>query len=352
MTLLLVFAVALILSCLLLVQGSGNDRFNSMFINSTLTPIDIGGLFNAFDIDGKPSAAGSQQLAAFLMAIKEINNKYDGIHDDILPDYYLRIRVSEAHGFLGAVQASSYMDSSDPSPIAILSGLSDDETICSTDMLETVETILVSCTATTSELSKGRDYPYKVRTVASESFVGTVLHSALYVHLGFRRIVIFSTTDYFSTQSLIAFTAEEYGKFEILGEYVLEPGGVEYADEISSAMSTGGLVFVLLTDPATTSVLLVQGRQMGLFGAGKSIFCHDFAIDPETVALINELDPSSNPDLYLKGVMGFKARPLYPVMINPEGQQFLSRWSQQNNTLSPTCSEMVSILTTCLSFID
>ena len=313
-----------------------------MLMNSTLEPIDIGGLFNAFDIQGRNSSAGAQRLAAFLMAVREINDKHDGVHDDILPGHYLRIRVSGAHGYLGAVQASAKMEFSNPSPIAVISALPDTETICATQMLEYLDTISMSCTATSSELSKGQDFPYKVRTVASESFVGNVLQSALYVHMGIRRVVIFSTSDYFSSQSLISFTTGEYGKFEILAEYVLEDGLADYAEAINGAISTGGLVFVLLTDPETTAVLLVQGNQMGLFGSGRSVFCHDFSIGPETKDLITDIDPSRDPGVYLKGVTAFEFRPLFPVLHHSEGKEFLRRWSKQNSTLLPNCSNEVN----------
>jgi len=119
--------------------------------------------------------------------------------------------------------------------------------------------------------------------------------------------------------------AGEHGIFEVLGNYLLEPGEAEYTEEINLAKATGGLVFVLLTDPETTAVLLVQGAKMGLFGIGKSVFCHDYAIDPETVSLIQALDNRTDPDVYLKGVIGFKADPLYPVVAFPTGQQFLRR---------------------------
>ena len=93
MDLFLIIILTLNLAHVHLVQGSVSDKFNSKFMNSTLKPIDIGGLFNAFDKQGRNSSAGAQQLAAFLMAVREINDKHDGEYDDLLPDYYFRIRV-------------------------------------------------------------------------------------------------------------------------------------------------------------------------------------------------------------------------------------------------------------------
>lgn len=49
------------------------------------TNLYIGALINAFNADnGKVNEAGSHQLAAFVMAVNEINNKIDGVADDLL----------------------------------------------------------------------------------------------------------------------------------------------------------------------------------------------------------------------------------------------------------------------------
>ncbi len=47
--------------------------------------LKIAGYFNSFNADGGINKAGAQNLAAFVMAIREINNKTDGIADDLLP---------------------------------------------------------------------------------------------------------------------------------------------------------------------------------------------------------------------------------------------------------------------------
>jgi hypothetical protein len=45
--------------------------------------VQIGGLFTPFDLNGNFSSSGYQQMAAFLMAIREINDKTDGIWDNL-----------------------------------------------------------------------------------------------------------------------------------------------------------------------------------------------------------------------------------------------------------------------------
>ncbi len=55
--------------------------------------LNIGGLFGEYDVSSGQiniRESGAQYKAAFLMAIDEINNKHDGIADDLLPNVTLR----------------------------------------------------------------------------------------------------------------------------------------------------------------------------------------------------------------------------------------------------------------------
>ena len=53
--------------------------------------VKIGGLFRPFLLKGNGSVdvAGAQRMAAFIMAVRELNDKHDGVHDDILPSTHI-----------------------------------------------------------------------------------------------------------------------------------------------------------------------------------------------------------------------------------------------------------------------
>ena len=54
-----------------------------VFFSAAATPINIGGLFPlTFD-----QGSGNEELAAAMLAISQINNKTDGIADNILTDF-------------------------------------------------------------------------------------------------------------------------------------------------------------------------------------------------------------------------------------------------------------------------
>ena len=72
--------------------------------------LNFGGLFETFDSNNDGSItvlqSGVQRKAAFLMAINEINNKTDGIADDLLPNHTINIFVlnSETNNYFNTIQ--------------------------------------------------------------------------------------------------------------------------------------------------------------------------------------------------------------------------------------------------------
>jgi hypothetical protein len=66
------------------VRCFATTQFNC--IESMSAQVAIGGLFAPVSADGVWDVDQAQHLAAFVMAVNDINNKTDGIFDDILPN--------------------------------------------------------------------------------------------------------------------------------------------------------------------------------------------------------------------------------------------------------------------------
>lgn len=66
-----------------------------------------GGLFSIFDNNGYLDPVQVENLAAFLMAIRELNNKTDGIADDILVNTQIKFQIDYGNSFLNAVESSA-----------------------------------------------------------------------------------------------------------------------------------------------------------------------------------------------------------------------------------------------------
>lgn len=256
--------------------------------------------------------------------------------DDLLPNHMFTFDLTSGHNYIETVKNVDHLD--DMNVTAIISGLKDEETMAAAMVSESVNIPIVVCDSTTSELSNGRIYPYKTRTVASESVVGYALQRAVGYELGFTRVVIFSSVDYFSSQSLFAFLSEELAVFEVLGSYVVEPGDLDMSHDIKAAKATGALVSIILLDAETTASLLIQGKKLGFFRRGSSMFLHDMAVKTDLTHFLTSIDPSQKPGYYLEGVLGIVEDPMHYVKQSSVGQAFLHRWHNNANTLSP-CSD-------------
>ena len=76
----------------------------------SLTPIYIGGFVNNFDIEANASQSGTEHLAAANLAIRNINNKTDGVFDSILPNHYFLTAYAVANDYVTAAQNAYSMD--------------------------------------------------------------------------------------------------------------------------------------------------------------------------------------------------------------------------------------------------
>ena len=311
------------------------DLFRDNVTHAAVQPLWLGALLNPTNADGTVAPQGSQQLAAFMMAVREINTKNDNVADDLLPNFELKIQLKSAYGYLGAVTKSSEFNNygslaGGRKVLAVVGALDDEETMSAARMLEANQTVHVVAESRASELSKGRDFPYKVRVAASESFCGMAMRTIIYGHFGYRRIAIFSTADYFSSQSLHALLADTVNMpFEVLIKQMVEPGWLDFSKEIDAVKATGAVVFVLLVDSDTAAALLVQGRRRGLFAQGTIVFLHDYAIDQHMIDIIHANSPNDDVDAILKGVYGFINDPAYSARKNAE---FMQRWRANPST--------------------
>ena len=142
-----------------------------------LTRVNIGGLFPRF----KTSAAGftrddsgTRRFAAFVQAIREINNKTDGVADDLLPHTQLRFthRDSKRDGasaFVGARELA--LDAFDGEGIALVIGAaSSGPSKLAALALTPSRTPQISYSSTSATLSDGSTYPYFLRTPPSDAF--------------------------------------------------------------------------------------------------------------------------------------------------------------------------------------
>jgi hypothetical protein len=64
--------------------------------------VKIAAYFKPMGDDGLPDPFMIQHLAAFMMAVREINNKTDGVSDDLLPNTEIVFTLKSPSGLIGA----------------------------------------------------------------------------------------------------------------------------------------------------------------------------------------------------------------------------------------------------------
>eukprot|EP01041_Mallomonas_annulata_P014487 gene14487-30841_t len=74
--------------------------------------VKIGVIASRFKSDNVLSIDGTQQIAAIIMALNQINNKHDGVYDDILPATQIRFALrTPVQNFLKGLKAADDMSS-------------------------------------------------------------------------------------------------------------------------------------------------------------------------------------------------------------------------------------------------
>jgi len=157
----------------------------------SLSTIRIAGIFNFLERDStgtltnKQHINGNQYLAAFVMAINELNNKTDGIYDDLLPvgttikyavgeetdefiaDINTNLRLNEK-SFQNDVPAGS----TKPHLHGIIGGLTNRASDAIAQVSNGFKLTQVAYGSTGSFLSYIGPYPYYLRTVKDDAYEG------------------------------------------------------------------------------------------------------------------------------------------------------------------------------------
>ena len=137
--------------------------------------VRLGGLFPSFRMNGKISESGQQRLAAFLLAVKEINAD----NATILPHTTIKIAVRDSRVNVGKTffatldMATNAFNKTGVD--ACIGGASSAESDAASNVLTQFSTVQISYSSTSPLLSAKINYPYFARTCPSDSFQGAAM---------------------------------------------------------------------------------------------------------------------------------------------------------------------------------
>ena len=139
--------------------------------------VKLGGLFNPFDGNNNPDIQQAQCLAAFLMAIDEIN-----ANKALLPRTRLVSGVVSGLGIIGALEAATQLTQKEfgGTGVNIVIGAGGDTETKATDQIfSQSQTIQIHTISQAVELSQGASYPWRLQTSPLASYQGKYLFTLL-----------------------------------------------------------------------------------------------------------------------------------------------------------------------------
>ena len=234
-----------------------------------------------FTATGSVSTTGLQQTAACIMAIREINNKTDGIADFLLPNTTLKLAVTFARGsYYLAIQAAQSLAQSVFGQTGIDVAVGGSSITSNKPMVEIFSQFSIVQTgfASDSRFSYAIDQPYHSRVAPADDFQARALADICFSVYGWKKVSIFSSDDYFGATSLTEFRlrADELG-MTILSTGVFLSGGVSFDQVFREAQAAFANIFVILAQTYDTAALLEKGYSSGVFHEGTQVLGTSFA---------------------------------------------------------------------------
>lgn len=311
---------------------------------TTSADITIGGLFDAFSYTQNGSLTKNdkecQHLAAFMMAVDEVNRKNDGIYDDLLiNNTEVKMAINPGQSVARLYPANPYYDGtasvyqiyqSSPSVIASVETNSDlAKVTASASSLNSFGSVAMLSSSPSSEFNDAMVYPMTLQ-IAPTFVAEAVIILKLISKMEWKNIVIFPTTDIAGIDSFANFLGSA-SDISILGVQYLYRGTTDFSPQITAAKATGAKIFIFFLEGTITGLLLEQGYNAGLFQEGTQVIA-------TSTSNINDIRGAFSPAgklneaNILKGFMSTAPHPGY-YFGTPQGQSFITRFRKLPPTI-------------------
>jgi hypothetical protein len=289
------------------------------------------------------------------MAIENVNNKTDGIFDEILPETQLRMifRSCENKFFLGAINANSLISAAASStatsnnrPLMANIGpfASDSLQGAIPTFREANQIPVVGYHDRSSVLAKHDFYPNFIRTIPSISTDGLVIASLITKYFGWKKVTVFSSLSDSSQASFLTFSHyAKLFKIRVLSSHTIPLSRVELSGVIRAAKGANARIFILFLDQETAKNLIEQGIEKKLFTDETQIIAGEELSTSTLSNWTTSLNASTEiAASLLRGMIGVRFHPSSPS--SPLQDQFLKNWRGHratNGRIDPTSGQTV-----------
>jgi 7 transmembrane sweet-taste receptor of 3 GCPR/Receptor family ligand binding region len=299
----------------------------------------IAGLFNAFTYgnDGSPTIHYSQcqHLAAFMMAVDEVNNRHDGLYDDILNEVRVQMALSPGQSSLKSYPSNPYFDGTEnayqiyrnnPSVVGTVVTTSVlAHAVASSSSLNSFNSVVMLSKSLSSIFNDAHSFPMTLQIAPTTFAEATLLSDLISLKYKWRSIVIFTTTDIVGIDSYATFyTVLANFDITIIGSFFINAGVEDLTMQINGAKETGATIFVFFLDGDTAGRLLELGYDAGLFHEGTQVLATSTSNIADIRAAFTPAARENEANI-MKGFM--TTAPHHEYFYNtPQGQSFISRF--------------------------
>ena len=306
-----------------------------MWIRVIQVEIPVGFIAPKFTASGTVNAAGTHYIAAIIMALREINNKSDGIADKLLLKYNLKMASRfPRQNFLEAINAGYDLAENVFNKSGVIAVVGTSATASSIATAKVFANTFrhipqVGYGANDSSLGHKDSYPYFLRTISADAHDGKIIADISRFYFGWSTVTVFSSEDTYGNDAFLEFQEEaSVLGINIESKFSFLSGIQDFTELIKSAIMKGGVlkVFVLLMKSVDAGRLIEQGYKLGLFQKGCQILGTEYVMMPATwQAMSAEADVAT----LMNGVIGVSS---FASRNSSQYLDFVARWKQQPST--------------------
>ena len=271
---------------------------------------------------------GILRLHAFLMAIDEINDKSDGVHDWLLPQTRLEFVLRDSKrdpitaliGALEVVGTCSTGDSSSNGVVATVGAASSEPSKSAAQAFTRSRTPQISYSSTSAALSNGLDYPYFLRTPPSDAYQAKAMVDLLVGLWNYSAVATVATAgDTYSTAGMeVFFQHAEARNLTILASLSMAEQG-DFSGAYRELRNSRARVIVLFCQRREAARFLGGAPANGVGGEG-FLYMGSDAVAQESLWQDNEqiFENVTLRNAALKGFFGLQPS------FNREADEYLS----------------------------
>jgi hypothetical protein len=278
------------------------------------------------------------------MAINDVNNKNDGIYDDLLVGTRLQQTIEGASPLAGATeQFFQLLRSFDGAHIfSVISALNNEDMLMISQLASKKTTQVMATVADSGEFFDHSCCPTVSNMVALQSHEGAAIQN--HVCQFATKFLLFVGSDVEDIDTMSEFTDESVCTLDIFANVVIRSEESNFAAAVAHAKTFGARAFIFFLPAWQAAGLLEQGYAAGLFHEGITISLSSRGVANVTQYFTSGADVPS----LMMPTFSYHCTPEYYMNKTPESISFARRWRQQPYT----AGQMINGELVCNSALD